>query len=159
MAAAVPSCNLSSVSDSQWSLQLQRWIGKWEQAPCGLMSRSSLRFAQWIHQDPPEATGPIPRQNPRGPPLASGPGRSRTTTFFFFPRVRTPCGHGAQVIVEGREEQSDGGEKTGQHSGLDHQKGQCHHCSAATDGHSPLCRLAAGPCQCRSKTLGRRVAT
>ena len=33
------------------------------------------------------------------------------TTVFFFPRVRTPCGHGAQVIVEGREEQSDGGEK------------------------------------------------
>ena len=30
---------------------------------------------------------------------------------LFFPRVRTPCGHGAQVIVEGREEQSDGGEK------------------------------------------------
>ena len=29
----------------------------------------------------------------------------------IFPRVRTPCGHGAQVIVEGREEQSDGGEK------------------------------------------------
>ena len=29
----------------------------------------------------------------------------------FFPRVRTPCGHGAQVIVEGRKEQSDGGEK------------------------------------------------
>ena len=29
----------------------------------------------------------------------------------FFPRVRTPCGHGAQLIVEGREEQSDGGEK------------------------------------------------
>ena len=29
----------------------------------------------------------------------------------FFSRVRTPCGHGAQVIVEGREEQSDGGEK------------------------------------------------
>ena len=23
---------------------------------------------------------------------------------FFFPRVRTPCGHGAQVIIEGREE-------------------------------------------------------
>ena len=31
--------------------------------------------------------------------------------FFFFPRVRTPCGHGAQVIVEGREEQTDGGER------------------------------------------------
>ena len=31
--------------------------------------------------------------------------------FFFFPRVRTPCGHGAQVIIEGREKQSDGGEK------------------------------------------------
>ena len=30
--------------------------------------------------------------------------------WIFFPRVRTPCGHGAQVI-EGREEQSDGGEK------------------------------------------------
>ena len=30
---------------------------------------------------------------------------------LFFPRVRTPCGHVAQVIVEGREEQSDGGEK------------------------------------------------
>ena len=30
--------------------------------------------------------------------------------WFFFPRVRTPCGHGAQVIIEGREEQSDGGE-------------------------------------------------
>ena len=31
--------------------------------------------------------------------------------WYFFSRVRTPCGHGAQVIVEGREEQSDGGEK------------------------------------------------
>ena len=30
---------------------------------------------------------------------------------FFFPRERTPCGHGAQVIIEGREKQSDGGEK------------------------------------------------
>ena len=30
---------------------------------------------------------------------------------LFFPRVRTPCGHGAQVIVEGREEKTDGGEK------------------------------------------------
>ena len=30
---------------------------------------------------------------------------------IFFPRVRTPCGHGAQVIIEGREKQSDGGEK------------------------------------------------
>ena len=29
----------------------------------------------------------------------------------FFPRVRTPCGHGAQVIIEGKEKQSDGGEK------------------------------------------------
>jgi len=24
-------------------------------------------------------------------------------SLFFFPRVRTPCGHGAQVIVEGRK--------------------------------------------------------
>ena len=30
---------------------------------------------------------------------------------LFFPRVRTPCGHGAQVIVEGREEKTDGGER------------------------------------------------
>ena len=28
--------------------------------------------------------------------------------LFFFPRVRTPCGHGAQVIIEGREEKTDG---------------------------------------------------
>ena len=34
----------------------------------------------------------------------------------FFPRVRTPCGHGAQVIVEGREEQSDGGENNKNHN-------------------------------------------
>ena len=32
-------------------------------------------------------------------------------SIFFFPRVRTPCGHGAQVIIEGKEKQSDGGEK------------------------------------------------
>ena len=37
--------------------------------------------------------------------------RVRQVKHVFFPRVRTPCGHGAQVIVEGREEQSDGGEK------------------------------------------------
>ena len=30
---------------------------------------------------------------------------------LFFPRVRTPCGHGAQVIIEGREEKTDGGER------------------------------------------------
>ena len=30
---------------------------------------------------------------------------------FFFPRVRMLCGHGAQVIIEGKEIQSDGGEK------------------------------------------------
>ena len=35
----------------------------------------------------------------------------RQEQAFFFPRVRTPCGHGAQVIIEGRKEQSDGGEK------------------------------------------------
>ena len=34
----------------------------------------------------------------------------------FFPRVRTPCGHGAQVIVEGREKQSDGGENNKDHN-------------------------------------------
>ena len=36
--------------------------------------------------------------------------------IFFFPRVRTPCGHGAQVIVEGRESQSDGGENNKDHN-------------------------------------------
>ena len=35
---------------------------------------------------------------------------------LFFPRVRTPCGHGAQVIVEGRESQSDGGENDKDHN-------------------------------------------
>ena len=30
---------------------------------------------------------------------------------LFFPRARTPCGHGAQIIIEGREIQSDGGEE------------------------------------------------
>ena len=32
-------------------------------------------------------------------------------THSFFPRVRTLCGHGVQVIIEGREIQSDGGEE------------------------------------------------
>ena len=36
--------------------------------------------------------------------------------MLFFPRVRTPCGHGAQVIVEGREKQSDGGENNKDHN-------------------------------------------
>ena len=36
---------------------------------------------------------------------------SVTDLKMFFPRVRTPCGHGAQVIIEGKEKQSDGGEK------------------------------------------------
>ena len=37
--------------------------------------------------------------------------RTKINVMSFFPRVRTPCGHGAQVIVEGREEQTDGGER------------------------------------------------
>ena len=37
--------------------------------------------------------------------------KGKSKDMAFFPRVRTPCGHGAQVIVEGREIQSDGGEK------------------------------------------------
>ena len=36
---------------------------------------------------------------------------SPSTQTVFFPRVRMPCGHGAQVIIEGKEIQSDGGEK------------------------------------------------
>ena len=39
---------------------------------------------------------------------------SQSFDNFFFPRVRTPCGHGAQVIVEGREERQmvENGTKT-----------------------------------------------
>jgi len=42
--------------------------------------------------------------------------QSTSNGAFFFPRVRTPCGHGAQVIVEGRESQSDGGENNKDHN-------------------------------------------
>ena len=38
-------------------------------------------------------------------------GKKANAETAFFPRVRTPCGHGAQVIIEGREKQSDGGER------------------------------------------------
>ena len=48
---------------------------------------------------------------PNGHTRAHSPGKPLPKPTFFFPRVRTPCGHGAQVIVEGREEQSDGGER------------------------------------------------
>ena len=41
----------------------------------------------------------------------AGSDASRPCGIVFFPRVRTPCGHGAQVIVEGREEKTDGGER------------------------------------------------
>ena len=57
-------------------------------------------------------------------------------TKKFFPRVRTPCGHGAQVIVEGREEQSDGGERNRetQH----HTKQTKHHNLGPTGGVSTI---------------------
>ena len=42
--------------------------------------------------------------------------RSEGISLVFFPRVRTPCGHGAQVIVEGRESPSDGGENNKDHN-------------------------------------------
>ena len=47
-------------------------------------------------------------RQPQGPPVSFLP-----VVPPFFPRVRTPCGHGAQVIIEGREKQSDsdGGER------------------------------------------------
>ena len=59
-------------------------------------------------------------RNPETPPDHPGATQERSHTMTeidlaFFPRVRTPCGHGAQVIVEGREEQSDGGEKNKDH--------------------------------------------
>ena len=39
---------------------------------------------------------------------------ARLSASLFFPRVQTPCGHGAQVIVEGREERQmvENGTKT-----------------------------------------------
>ena len=43
--------------------------------------------------------------------LRESPHLLSQSILYFFPRVRTPCGHGAQVIVEGREEQTDGGER------------------------------------------------
>ena len=55
---------------------------------------------------------------PRGnrPGAFAGVPRLRHVSVVFFPRVRTPCGHGAQVIVEGREKQSDGGENNKDHN-------------------------------------------
>ena len=50
------------------------------------------------------------------PPPQNPSGRARdllllAITKSFFSTSTTPCGHSAQVIVEEREEQSDGGEK------------------------------------------------
>ena len=52
------------------------------------------------HEQPPATLDELASRNAQ-----------RQEAPVFFPRVRTPCGHGAQVIVEGREEQSDGGER------------------------------------------------
>ena len=52
------------------------------------------------HEQPPATLDELANRNAQ-----------RQEAPVFFPRVRTPCGHGAQVIVEGREEQSDGGER------------------------------------------------
>ena len=49
---------------------------------------------------------------------------AQLAALFFFPRVRTPCGHGAQVIVEGREILSDGGEKNKDNPTTKHPKPQ-----------------------------------
>ena len=65
---------------------------------------------------------------------------------LFFARVRTPCGHSAQVIVEGRESQSDGGENN-----KDHNKNQ------QTTNKSPQ---AASPPSCSlSSVLGETGET
>ena len=57
---------------------------------------------------------------------------------IFFPRVLTPCGHGAQVIVEGREEQSDGGEKNKDNQ---HNPNQTNHSPQAES--PPSCSLSS----------------
>ena len=56
---------------------------------------------------------------PLGWPFAAG----------FFPRVRTPCGHGAQVIVEGREERQmvENGTKTPKNQPKTKHPGRLHH--------------------------------
>ena len=57
---------------------------------------------------------------------------------FFFPRVRTPCGHGAQVIVEERKSQSDGGENN-----KDHNKNQQTTNKGPQDESPPSCSLSS----------------
>ena len=62
------------------------------------------------------------------------------TRVTFFPRVRTPCGHGAQVIVEGRESQSDGGENNTDHKQKNQQNTKPKGPQAAS---SPSCSLSS----------------
>ena len=73
------------------------------------------------------------RAHPRGEAPPTG-----LFQIFVFPQVRTPCGHGAQVIVEGREKQSDGGERNKDHK---------HNPKTTTKGPQaespPSCRLSS----------------
>ena len=64
--------------------------------PVRRRSRGGRRHGQALHR------------HSRG---ANLPQWRRTPPRLLFPRVRTPCGHGAQVIIEGREEKTDGGER------------------------------------------------
>ena len=67
---------------------------------------SGLRVVQWYHA----SVNVDARNNPKNNPTVQV-----YQHLEFFPRVRTPCGHGAQVIVEGREKQPDGGENNKNH--------------------------------------------
>ena len=62
----------------------------------------------------------------------------RALALLFFSRVRTPCGHGAQVIVEGRESQSDGGENN-----KDHNKNQQNTNKGPEAASPPSCSLSS----------------
>ena len=87
--------------------------------PMRLTSTSLLQFSQargpilWKPLGKQSCSTPAPQNAPSGSArgLLVWSMSKVMVVSFFFPRVRTPCGHGAQVIIEGREIQSDGGEK------------------------------------------------
>ena len=69
----------------------------------------------------------------------------------FFPRVRTPCGHGAQVIIEGREKQSDGGEKDKDNPSKVYKKSTNGLRFSITSNQRPLHGVAKTWSRCRSR--------
>ena len=91
---------------------LSRWSGG-HRFPVSLVTQAHLTALLFLNGHSLWADLPSGQTGPTAAELARRLGRHLlcSVCWCFFPRVRTPCGHGAQVIVEGREEQSDGGEK------------------------------------------------